>query len=430
MADKDYSIKYDTSSAVPAGKNVGLLAQAIAALDTIVNRFVAAGKNLIDVLNRIAAAAAKAQKAVDAFNASMAAATGQATSYAAGTASAAAATTDMGSAATVANGAMKTAGTTLATTAYNVQRFTHAAGLAAPSAKALGSSFQGSIEHVREFDKVTRTAVIGTGDLTSGMNAIVPAGGAMGATMQETVIHMKDTTTATTEATEGFEGLRGGLSQFITIGLGITALTKIVQEYAAAVKEGREFDVATADSNFDKREQARELAFNMGQNGPNDRVMGSIFETAIASGMTFDEALKHNQELEGSVVAGKLAGNVRDDQMAEVKKKTAVVARRSGLDAKTAGDMAGVILHDMNVNTDANGKQIDAEKAGDMVAAKLDSMITALAAGRGNVSTLARGRSVRGWLPSRRGIRPGMRCPGSCPPRRITPRVRRGPASS
>jgi hypothetical protein len=398
MSEKLYSIQYDTTSAVKAAKNVDAFAASIVKHDAAVVADTAATKKQTAAYNELATAAGRAAKMVDTLAASMAAATAQGNAFATTAVGAAVGALDLDKAAKAAGTSARqfgksldTAGTAAKAAAHGIDQATAAAraanipiGSAATATRAGASAF-------RAFGKAATTAATNVGTVATATNTATAALNGTATAGAAAKAGLASVGKAAAGAVPGTKGLAAGLQRLISTAAALGILRKVIGEIGDAMKDAREFDTSTADSNFEKRKEARELAFNMGEKGVTEKVMGRVFGTALSSGMTFKEALAHNQEFEGSVVAGKLKGNVRDDQKEAISKATAVVARRSGLDAKTAGDMTGVILHHMNVNTDANGKPISADVAAQMVASKLDSMVTGLAAGRGSVSTLSKG---------------------------------------
>lgn len=398
MADTNYVVSYDTSSAVKAAKNIDAFTASVVKHDAAVVSDLAAAKRLTAAYNDLATAAGKATKMVDKAAASMAAATAQGTAFAANLTGAAVAALDLEKGATTAAAATAKAGRAMDKTGTSAKAAAVGIDAAAMAARAsnipigaMGAAASTAGSKFRAFSKAATTAATGLGNTTTAANAATAALNGTATAGTAAKAGLQGVGKAATGSVNGVKALGMSLTGLVSTAVALGVLKKVVGELGDAIKEAREFDKDSAEGNFDKREAARELAFNMGENGPNDKVMGRVFGTAVASGMSFKEALTHNQELEGSIVAGVLKGNVREDQKEEIAKATAVVARRAGLDAKTAGDMTGTITQFENFNTDKNGKPISAEQAGKMIAAKMDSIVTGLAAGRGSVSTLARG---------------------------------------
>lgn len=195
--------------------------------------------------------------------------------------------------------------------------------------------------------------------------------------------------TSTMNSSKHVQALMGYMTQFVGTAAALGLISKAFGAMGESIKQAREHGEETGKSSLSQREKARELANLMGEPEPNDRVMSRIFQTSMASGMKFDDAVKHLEGFYSATFAGLKKGNVRQDQLPELGTVVARMAVRFGMESKVSGDIAGAILQhvDINKQTDANGKLMTANEA---LAAQFESMAQAANEGRGKISTIMR----------------------------------------
>lgn len=142
---------------------------------------------------------------------------------------------------------------------------------------------------------------------------------------------------------------------FMQLRLTMMALRE-VEQVLKAIGDGlhaaEERANALAEKNLKLRDSMRELANLQGKSGPDDQVTGEAFKLGLAAGMKPSEAVDFLTQFEGSIPAGRQKGNIgtkdmTDEQKLELEKQIARVGAsfgtRIGVDAKTMGDLAGVI---------------------------------------------------------------------------------------
>jgi hypothetical protein len=186
-------------------------------------------------------------------------------------------------------------------------------------------------------------------------------------------------------------GLLGTVATMTAIGMGTRAARTVGTAFADAQKGHREFLEESAGKSADFRESLREYASLRGKDGPDNSIVreatafakqGSVFPEEIAPFLT---------AYEGSSATGRLAGNIggevgkdgytkqqQEALEAKVKVTGAQFGTRTGMDARTAGDLTGVITTYKKINSEVD------------VAGQLGGMHYGLDQGRGEISPLAR----------------------------------------
>jgi hypothetical protein len=173
-----------------------------------------------------------------------------------------------------------------------------------------------------------------------------------------------------------FAALRGVEDVFEAIGKGINDARLNMQKLA--------------EDALKTRDAMRELANLQGHAGPDNAVVGNALLLGMASGLKGDEAEKFLSQFEGSIPAGRQAGNVmgtvgENGLTEEAQKKFekelamtgAAFGARIGLDPATAGDLTGVVAQYTKLNSAED------------LAGQLGAMSYGLNEGRGRISPLA-----------------------------------------
>ena len=183
--------------------------------------------------------------------------------------------------------------------------------------------------------------------------------------------------------------LRGAVKKAMGTGLVVAGLATARAGQDARAK--REFLQHASERTSKLRLDLKEYASLRGENaGPTDRIVDEVTSFAKETGASVDEAADFLTAYEGSAPTGRDKGNVggarpggkANAAQAELDRKVAVIAGQFGsavgMDAKTAGDLAGVV-----------GQYTKIQKPEDF-ARELGAMHYGLDKGRGAISTLAR----------------------------------------
>lgn len=178
----------------------------------------------------------------------------------------------------------------------------------------------------------------------------------------------------------------------MAVGAGMMAGRAAFGAMAKAGEEERGFLEQSADKTAEFRESLREYAQLRHENGPNDKIVKEALDFAKEGRVLPDEIAPFLTAYEGSAATGRDKGNIggsvergeitKEAQEAlegRIKVVAAQFANRTGLDGKTAGDVAGVASTYAKIGSDAD------------LAGQLGAMHYGLNEGRGEISPLARG---------------------------------------
>ena len=275
--------------------------------------------------------------------------------------------------------------------------------------KALGGSLPGvakSIADLQKLDAELKSKVtdagaatkalqqVGTGNRAiSGLNAKLEA---TGANLKGATAAAAGTAPALANVGQGAGGKgSGGGSGAGGIGLGVGGVMvagRILGATADASTNQREYLAGVGGRVGEFRDSLREYASLRGRPGPDDDIVREASRFGMAAGMKPDEIRPFLTNYEGSAATGRMAGNIggkvgengyTPEQQRALEAQLKVVggqfAVRTGLDAKTAGDLTGVV---------STYKRLDS--AADM-AGQLGGMHYGLDQGRGEITPLARG---------------------------------------
>lgn len=190
----------------------------------------------------------------------------------------------------------------------------------------------------------------------------------------------------------------GGGAGFIASaarGMGAMAGRAILRGSIGSVKEGLQdrvgFFADAAEKSTQFRESLREYASLRGKKGPDDSIVNEAVDFAKKGSVLPEEITPFLTNYEGSAATGRLKGNIggnvgwngftkekQEALEAELKVTGAQFATRTGLDAKTAGDLTGVV---------STYKKLNSAKD---LAGQLGGMHYGLDQGRGEITPLAR----------------------------------------
>ena len=176
------------------------------------------------------------------------------------------------------------------------------------------------------------------------------------------------------------------------IAMGSRAALYMGQEAAKANKDHREFLAESAKKTAGFREDLREYASLRGRPGPDNGIVREAAAFAKEASVFPEEIAPFLTNYEGSAATGRMAGNIggvvgengftkkdQDALEAKLKVRGAKFATRTGLDAKTAGDLTGVVSTYTKLKSEAD------------LAGQLGGMHYGLDQGRGEITPLARG---------------------------------------
>ena len=224
-------------------------------------------------------------------------------------------------------------------------------------------------------------------DLAAALGGVAPAAAAATASMQGLTVN----SARASASTGGLGGiLDGSIAKFLALGVAIKAAGAALEIYSKAAEDAKKHLNQGAQGGLDKRDQAREYANLLGKPTVDDDTMKRLFGLAQAGGMDFDEALKFGEQFEGSLPAGKQKGHIADGQKQSLMEEAAAFGSRIGLDAATAGDLAGVIPQYVDLTKDDKGKPLTDQQGVDKGLGQLGALAYGLNEGRGKISTLAR----------------------------------------
>jgi hypothetical protein len=195
-------------------------------------------------------------------------------------------------------------------------------------------------------------------------------------------------------ATPAAIAARPGMGRVMTgvaIGTGVMAGRAAFGAVARAGNEERGFLEESAGKVNEFREGLREYAGLRNEPGPNDKIVREALAFAKEGGVLPDEITPYLTQYEGSSATGRQKGNIggqvgvggytremQEKLEAQLKVRGALFATRVGLDAKTAGDLTGVVSTYKKLTSEAD------------LAGQLGGMYYGLAEGRGEITPLAR----------------------------------------
>jgi len=192
----------------------------------------------------------------------------------------------------------------------------------------------------------------------------------------------------------GGSGGRGiGVGGAVAVSMGVMAGRAALRAAGDAGKSLVELMSDSASGTKDFREGLREYASLRGAKaGPDDRIVREALDFSVKAGVLPEEITPFLTEYENSSATGRMKGNVggvvgkngftqdqQDALEAQLKIRGAQFASRTGLDAKTAGDLTGLVSTYQKL-----GNETD-------LAGQLGGMHYGLDQGRGDITPLARG---------------------------------------
>lgn len=183
---------------------------------------------------------------------------------------------------------------------------------------------------------------------------------------------------ATGKAKNETKGLSAGMGGFLVKMAGLSVATAALHTFGDAMRDARDFAKDSADEVIRIRDGLRELANLQGKPGVDDATLAGTIQLRQASGMSDQEAKQFQEQFLGSLPLAKQKGNIDEATALATAAEVARSSVRVGLDAKTAGDLAGSI--------GAFGP-IKSSKAG---AGQVQQIIDQLNDGRGNLTPLVK----------------------------------------
>jgi hypothetical protein len=184
----------------------------------------------------------------------------------------------------------------------------------------------------------------------------------------------------------------GSLLAYTAIGMGSRAVRSAGKVFAEAEKDHREFLAESAAKSAEFRESLREYASLRSAPGPHNGIVREATKFAKEAGVLPEEIAPFLTNYEGSAATGRMLGNIggevgkagfTKEKQAELEAQLKVVgaqfATRTGLDARTAGDLTGVVSTYKKLNSHVD------------LAGQLGGMHYGLDQGRGEITPLARG---------------------------------------
>jgi hypothetical protein len=205
---------------------------------------------------------------------------------------------------------------------------------------------------------------------------------------------LSGTSGAAQSATPGVNALNkatvnatGSISKMRVAMMAMQEVNAVLNAVGDGLRRAAEHSNELAEKNLKLRDSMRELANLQGHAGPDDQVAGEALLLGMASGMSPSDSVKFLEQFEGSIPAGRQKGNIgaagmNDEQKKqlehEMAKEGAAFGSRIGLEAATAGDLAGVIPMYRKISSvnDLAGEQ--------------GALAYGLNEGRGKVTTLMR----------------------------------------
>lgn len=142
---------------------------------------------------------------------------------------------------------------------------------------------------------------------------------------------------------DGLEKTHAGLVKSIAGFAALGAATEVLSEIAERTRRVVEYMGELGDKTAEVRDKARELATLQGKSSPDNATLAGVAEFGIRTGMTPQEAIRFQEQLEGSMPAGLQKGNVTEEIAHRVSEVGARFGQRVGLRPETSGDLAGVL---------------------------------------------------------------------------------------
>lgn len=195
------------------------------------------------------------------------------------------------------------------------------------------------------------------------------------------------------------ETLADRLGKVASQAAGMLGVKQALDAIGDGLKGARDEAEKMGEKSFSDRDKAREYANLLGETGPNDKVMGSLYALGTASAKTFDEANAFGREFLGAIPAAQRKGKVRDRDIQAIAAEGALFGTRVGLDDVTAGRLAGLIPGYINLVTDDNGKPLNPQQVLERFSGQLGAMGFGLNEGVGQISSLAKAE-LKGVLPA------------------------------
>ena len=136
------------------------------------------------------------------------------------------------------------------------------------------------------------------------------------------------------EAGTSFGGLMAAM-------MAISAADVVVRSIGDSIREAREDTEGWAEDALKLRDELRELANLQGKPGADNEVVAKHLGLRIEAGMDSKEARQFDEQFRGSLPLAKDAGGINDQVADKLAVQVARLAVRTGLEGKTAGDLAG-----------------------------------------------------------------------------------------
>jgi hypothetical protein len=179
-------------------------------------------------------------------------------------------------------------------------------------------------------------------------------------------------------ATQGVSGLSAQVGGMIPAWQVMEYGVALAQKFGEYINNARERLKELATEAQATRDTMRELANLQKHAGPDDQVVAQTIKQGIQAGMLPDDARQFMEQYEGSAPAGRTKGNIAPELESAVAVEGMKFGTRVNLQAKTAGDLTGVLSQYGKINS--------VEQA----AGQLGSIAHGLNEGRGNLEPLTR----------------------------------------
>ena len=198
-------------------------------------------------------------------------------------------------------------------------------------------------------------------------------------------------TAAAQTAGESLGGLQAG-AQGMAQGfeMGFAALAKMqaqmmllegAVETVAAIgdqmQRARKFIAECAEEASKVRDSLREIANLRGKDSPDDQVVASAEAFGLETGLGRNDAREFLEQFEGAIPAARARGNVTPEVEKAIKRETATLAARTGLQPATAAKLGGLLGEYTKLDTPEKG------------AGQLGQVVDHLNDGVGKLSALA-----------------------------------------
>ena len=171
------------------------------------------------------------------------------------------------------------------------------------------------------------------------LNALVVSGSQLGGVAG----NLGGVGAASGSAANETKGLTSGMGGFIAKMAGFSVAVTAAHAFGDGMREAREQAEKSAETVLKLRDGLRELANLQGKGAVDDATLAQTIQIRRSSGMTDAEAKQFQEQFRGSLPLATDKGNVTQTTAAAIATETARSAVRVGLDARTAGDLAGSI---------------------------------------------------------------------------------------